>query len=138
MEGADGGGRLEGARRLPDRFRPGHRREAGAGETSAPGPAAGELSAPGGDNHAVRLLALVRQEAELWSALSTNILPSVIRPEMLLSSFDHACVSRLVRQDTRWGRGQETAFETCPSFPRGVTSVDAGSCDQVPGRDGHR
>jgi hypothetical protein len=56
------------------------------------GPAAGELSAPGGDNHAVRLLALVRQEAELWSAPSTNILPSVIRPEMLLSSFDHACL----------------------------------------------
>ena len=78
------------------------------------GPAAGELSAPGGDNHAVRLLALVRQEAELWSAPSTNILPSVIRPEMLLSNFDHACVSRLVRQDTRCGRGQGNGLRDVP------------------------
>jgi hypothetical protein len=44
------------------------------------GPAGGELSDPGGDNHAVRLLAHVRQEAELWSAPSTNVLPFVIRP----------------------------------------------------------
>jgi hypothetical protein len=83
------------------------------------GPAAGELSDPGGDNHAVRLLARVRQEAELWSAPSTNILPSVIRPEMLLSSFGHACASSLVRQDTRCGAAQESAFVTCPSFPGG-------------------